>query len=482
MPPKRSDITIDNGTNAVNEEPKGKHGSPNMTPVSIIATKRDNKRPHSDEEIKWFVQNFTSGLVKDYQMTAWLMAVCLNGMIDRETATLTSAMVNSGRILDWSELDAITVDKHSTGGVGDKISLILAPLVSSFDGIAVPMMAGRGLGHTGGTIDKLETIPGFRTDLGCDKFHDVVSSTGLAIVSPGSDVAVADRKMYALRDVTYTVRSLPLQTSSIMSKKIAENPDSLVLDVKFGRASFNKDTDESIELSKRMIQTGELCGKTTTAFITRMDHPIGNAVGNWLEVLECINVMKSGKGPKDLVNLCLVQAAQMLIQCGAVPSGTLKEGIIMARENLSNGKAYGKFREMVVSQGGDLRCIDKPEDYPRAQFKADVIATSKGFISDINALEIGHIGVMIGAGRNCSEDAIDATAGIWFHRKVGDRVEASDAIATVYTEREETLNSAADSVFQAFSFSEVPVEPEPLITNFVTKDGVSNFSMSIFED
>jgi pyrimidine-nucleoside phosphorylase len=330
------------------------------------------------------------GEVKDYQMSAWLMAICLNGMTDEETAALTAAIVQSGVVMDWSTSESSSphrVDKHSTGGVGDKVSLILAPLVASF-GLAVPLMAGRGLGHTGGTIDKLESIPGFRTQYTSEDLAQLLQSTehstdgeplNVAIISQSKDMCPADKRMYALRDVTGTVRSLPLQTSSIMSKKIASRPDSLVLDVKFGKGSFNKDVKEALELAKGMIQTGELCGIRSTALLTRMDEPLGCSVGNWIEVRECIDIMTSGttedcaeakKMSKDLVELTLALAGQMLVHGGKAK--TLRQGVIMARDHLLNGKAWHRFRQMVMVQGGDISVIDSPENYVPAKFSVSV--------------------------------------------------------------------------------------------------------------
>ena len=325
------------------------------------------------------------GEVKDYQMTAWLMAICLNGMTDEETAALTAAIVQSGAVMEWSTFEGNfhRADKHSTGGVGDKVSLILAPLVASF-GLVVPLMAGRGLGHTGGTIDKLESIPGFRTQFASKDLVQLLQSTkyspdgeplNVAIVSQSQDMCPADKRMYALRDVTSTVRSLPLQTSSIMSKKIASRPDSLVLDVKFGKGSFNNEVKEALELAKRMIQTAELCGIKSTALMTRMDEPLGCAIGNWVEVKECIDVMTSGKSEgsaeannlsKDLIELTLAMAGLMLVQGGKTDN--LRQGVIMARDHLLNGKAWEKFRHMVIAQGGDISFIDSPEKYCTANF------------------------------------------------------------------------------------------------------------------
>ena len=453
-----------------------------MTPESIILAKR-NRRPNTRDEICYFIDSFIdgSGNVRDYQMTAWMMAICLNGMTPEETAHLTSAMVQSGEVLDWTSFPDKLVDKHSTGGVGDKISLILAPLVASFEGVKVPMMAGRGLGHTGGTIDKLEAI-GMRTNYTCDEFRGLVASVGAAIVSPSQSMVPADRKMYALRDVTGTVTSLPLQTSSIMSKKLAENPHSLVLDVKFGEAAFQDSAADGIELAKSLIAAGEGGGKLTTAFVTRMDHPIGNAVGNWLEVKECIMTMKSGKGPTDLVNLCLVEAAQMLLQSGAVPSNTLREGIEMARTNLENGKAFQKWREMVIAQGGNISVVDDVESYPsKANSSMDVVAGYDGYIANINAMEVGLTGVDIGAGRKTSEDVIDFTAGIYFHKNVGDQVGAGDAVATVYGNDYEVVEKAVNRIAKSISYQATEAVVPSLITHFVTKDSVEEFDMSLLD-
>ena len=453
-----------------------------MTPESVILAKRAHERPNTRAEIDFFVDAFVKGDVKDYQMTAWMMAICLNGMNKDETAYLTSAMVRSGEVLDWTGVEGTSVDKHSTGGVGDKISLILAPLVASF-GVRVPMMAGRGLGHTGGTIDKLESIPGFTTDYTSDEFNKLVSTVGCAIVSPSKSMVLADKRMYALRDVTGTVLSLPLQTSSIMSKKLAENPNSLVLDVKFGRSAFQKTSEESIELAKSLIAAGESGGKHTTAFVTRMDHPIGQGIGNWLEVKECITTMKTGVGPSDLVNLCVVEAAQMLLQSGVVPSNTLEEGIRMAKSNLANGKAYAKFREMTIAQKGDISVVDDVDSYPaKASFEIDVTATANGYICNIDALEIGYTTIDVGAGRKTSDVSVDFTAGIFLHKKVGDAVKKGETVATVYGALRNFVSEAADRVAKAVSYQQTPVILPPLITHFVTKDAVEEFDMSVLAD
>jgi len=432
-------------------------------------------------------------------MTAWLMAICLNGMNGVETAALCDAMVDSGEVMDWSSCVHICkdvnnlhkVDKHSTGGVGDKVSLILAPLVASFD-LVVPMMAGRGLGHTGGTIDKLESIPGYRTQYSSEEFAKLLLTStdrsddrrlNAAIVSPSKDMVPADKRMYALRDVTSTVSCLPLQISSIMSKKIAERPDSLVLDVKFGLGSFNKNVEESLQLASGMIETGELCGINTTALVTRMDSPLGYAVGNWLEVKECIEIMSSKEAAlselsADLVNVTLALAAQMLVQGGK--GSNLRDGVVKAKENLHNGKAWKKFRDMVSAQGGDVDTIDFPAQYSQAKFSAEVKSSQTGYLVSLNALEVGLVGVNIGAGRKTVDDPIDKTAGILFHKRPGMHVVEGDVLATVYTERGDQLANAVQRILDSCTFSADQIELPPLITNFVTNEGVEDFDQSIF--
>ncbi|KAK1740545.1 thymidine phosphorylase [Skeletonema marinoi] len=405
------------------------------------------------------------GHVKDYQMTAWLMAICLNGMNGVETAALCDAMVDSGEVMDWSaalhlqRCEQLTQGRQTQhGGVGDKVSLILAPLVASFD-LVVPMMAGRGLGHTGDRSDDRRL--------------------NAAIVSPSKDMVPADKRMYALRDVTSTVSCLPLQISSIMSKKIAERPDSL-----FRRQIWPwKNVEESLQLASGMIETGELCGINTTALVTRMDSPLGYAVGNWLEVKECIEIMSSKEAAlselsADLVNVTLALAAQMLVQGGK--AGNLRDGIVKAKENLLNGKAWDKFREMVSAQGGDVDTIDFPEQYAQAQFSAEVISSQSGYLVSINALEVGLVGVNIGAGRKTVDDPIDKTAGILFHKRPGMHVVEGDVLATVYTERGDQLANAVQRILDSCTFSDDQIELPPLITNFVTNEGVEDFDQSIF--
>ena len=340
-----------------------------FTAVDMISVKRWNRRPHSEEELRWWIETYCAGDIPEYQMAAWLMAVCWRGMNSTETSLLTKYMVQSGRVLEWPS-DMMLVDKHSSGGVGDKVSLILAPLVvaASNATVKVPMMAGRGLDHTGGTLDKLESIPGYQVNLSIDKFQSIVETVGCSIVSASREMVVADRKLYALRDVTSTVSCIPLQTASIICKKIAEHPNSLVLDCKYGRAAFQDNVEDAAALAKSLMSVSEENGVSpTTAFLTRMDHPIGTSIGNWLEVKECVDILKTGQGSMDLVQLVVVQAAQMLLQGGV--SSDFDKCVELVYTTLQEGKAYPVFRDMVQAHGGDTKVLDDPESYPKAKYE-----------------------------------------------------------------------------------------------------------------
>jgi len=452
--------------------------SSSQSPANFIADKRYGKE-HTTDEINHFIREFHLHEVMDYQMSAWLMAVCINGMSARETADLTRAMVESGDIADLSDVPGVSVDKHSTGGVGDKISLILAPLVASF-GLIVPMMSGRGLGHTGGTLDKLESIPGFNCDLSMKDFKRILREVGVAMISPAGDMAPVDKRVYALRDVTSTVRAIPLQTSSIMCKKLAENPDSLVLDVKFGLGAFNQEVTESIELAKSMVGAGERVGKQTTAFITRMDQPIGFAVGNWFEVVESIKTLE-GEGPADLTTLCLVQGGQMLVQGGVAKD--LKEGIGMCREQLKNGKALEKFYEMVGAQGGDVDIVKNVKKYHIADHFHKVKAAAGGVVVGIDALVVGNACVDLGAGRRTVEQNVDFMAGVKLRKKCGDAVEEGEVIAEVYTNiGSEICREAGKRVLGAYQIDAAGDGTVcELITHVVTIDSVVAFDKTVLE-
>ena len=444
---------------------------------SFISSKRYGQE-HSPVDVASFISSFHAGTVTDYQMSAWLMAVCLKGMTPLETAALTKACVDTGVVCDLSSVPGPSSDKHSTGGVGDKVSLVLAPVVASL-GVTVPMMSGRGLGHTGGTLDKLQSIPGYDVELTADQFRDVLRKVGCAIVAPGRDMAPVDKRIYAIRDVTATVRAIPLQTSSIMCKKIAENPDSLVLDVKFGKGSFNPEVDESIALAKSMVKAGEAAGKQTTAFITRMDEPIGFAVGNWLEVHESL-LSLSGKGPRDLDDLTVVQAGQMLVQAGKARD--LRDGVLMARKSLKDGSALAKFVAMARAQGGDAAVLLKPETYPLAAHVLPVVHEGPdGVVTSLDSLAVGNAAVYLGAGRARAADGVDAKAGVRLTRKCGDSVKRGDVIAYVHGDRgEDNVKRAGFMVGEAFGFGRAgDYKKMKLITHVVTKDSVEEFDESV---
>lgn len=449
-----------------------------MDALSILQVKRKNLRPHTREELEWWIQEYSKGKIPDYQMSAWLMAVCWRGMTSDETAILTKCMVASGAVLEWNKNTLPhLVDKHSTGGVGDKISLILAPLVASF-GVHVPMMAGRGLGHTGGTIDKLESIPGYRTKESITDFQSIVEKVGCSIVSASDQLCLADRKLYALRDVTATVSCIPLQTSSIMCKKIAEHPNSLVLDVKYGRASFQSTAEDAQTLAKSMIATGQANGLTpTTCFLTHMDSVIGTCVGNWLEIQESIELMKTGKGSKDLVALVAVQAAQMLCQSGKYVQESFPGLLQLVLEALQAGKAYPYFERMVEAHGGDVRVCQDMTQYPHApKFTQTVRATQTGYISKLDGLLVGNLCVQLGAGRLVADEAVDPVAGMKFFRREGDFVEKDAVLCQVQTNRsQESLERVCLSLADSIEYSDSPVAIPFVVSHWVTHEGVEHF-------
>lgn len=447
-------------------ESKCDAASMHFNAVEIIAKKRDGNAL-CRAEIEYFIQTFQDGGITDYQMSAWLMAVYIRGMSDDEVAWLTMAMCRSGLVANWDDIPGAKVDKHSTGGVGDKISLPLAPLVASF-GIVVPMMSGRGLGHTGGTLDKLESIAGFNPSLSMTQFRHALSTVGCAIVSATAEVAPVDKRMYALRDVTATTESMALICSSIMSKKLAEGPDALVLDVKAGRGAFLKNFDDSIALAKLMTAAGEGAGKPTVCLVTNMNQPLGCGIGNWFEVAESIEVLH-GRGPADVRELVLQQAAHMLLLAGKF--ATLPECLAAATAHLDDDTAWRKFRDMVIEQGGDVAVIDAPEKYPVAAHSGDVTAPRDGVVTAIDALEIGLTNVGLGAGRSKVADAVDFCAGVMLQCKVGAVVKAGDVLATVHTERESALAGGVARVSAAYTIADAAAPAEPLIHGVVTKTG-----------
>jgi len=395
--------------------------------IDLIRKKRDGGAL-SSAEIGYLVNGGTDGSIPDYQMAAWLMAVVLRGMTREETAALTHSMLHSGEVLDFSFLPARKVDKHSTGGVGDKTSLILAPLVAA-GGLFVPMISGRGLGHTGGTLDKLESIPGFRVGLAVPEFHRVLKACGCSMIGQTEKVAPADRKLYALRDVTGTVESPYLICASIMSKKLAEGTDALVLDVKTGSGAFMKKEENAVFLAELMVETGERMGKQMAALITDMNQPLGRMVGNALEVQECIEVLHGG-GPADLRDLCLELAAWMFYLGGA--SKTVAQGKQLSEEIIASGKAFDRFRQMVELQGGDISTIDDPARLPTADHRVEVRSRHAGYVTAIACEQVGTACVILGGGRERKEDSIDPAVAIAVHKKIGDQVSAGEALCTIH--------------------------------------------------
>lgn len=433
-----------------------------MRIVDVIAKKRDGKEL-SKEEIEFFVNGYTAGDIPDYQASALMMAIYFQDMSDRERADLTMAMVNSGDTIDLSAISGIKVDKHSTGGVGDTTTLVLAPLVAALD-IPVAKMSGRGLGHTGGTLDKLEAIKGFHIEISKDQFIELVNRHKVAVIGQSGNLTPADKKMYALRDVTGTVNSIPLIASSIMSKKIAAGSDAIVLDVKTGAGAFMKTDEDAIELAKAMVRIGNNVGRNTMAVISDMSQPLGFAIGNALEVQEAIDTLR-GKGPADLTELTLVLGSQMVVL--AKKAKTLDEARQMLLGVIANGKALDKFREFLTNQGGDASIVDHPERLPQAKYKIDVPAKTGGVVSNIVADEIGVAAMLLGAGRATKEDEIDLAVGLMLHKKVGDKVNAGDSLLTIYSNREDVAG-VMDKIYANITISETGQAPK-LIHTVITE-------------
>ncbi len=438
--------------------------------IDVIRKKRDGMEL-SAGEIEGLVNAYTNGDVPDYQVSAWLMAVVLRGMTRPETAALTDAMLHSGEVLDFSSLPARKVDKHSTGGVGDKTSLVLAPLAAAA-GVAVPMISGRGLGHTGGTLDKLEAIPGFNVNLPVKEFRRVLETCGCAMIGQTAEIAPADRKLYALRDVTGTVESPFLICASIMSKKLAEGIDGLVLDVKTGSGAFMKSEEDAAFLAELMVETGERMGKQVVALITDMDQPLGNMIGNALEVVEVVEVLR-GAGPNDLRELCLELAAWMLHLGGAAK--TVSEGRRQSVELISSGKALERFRQMVELQGGDVRVIDDSRKFSQARHTMQVMGPENGFVASMQCEQIGTACVILGGGRERKEDSVDPAVGIILHKKVGDRVRAGEALATIHYNAETRGERARQMISESYQIAEAPSQTKrPLVHRVIGKSGGTN--------
>ena len=430
-----------------------------MRVVDLIRRKRDSSELTS-EEIQQLVAAYTRGDIPDYQMSAWLMAVVIRGMSRREIAALTEAMLHSGSVLDLSALPGKKVDKHSTGGVGDKTSLVVGPLVAA-GGVKVPMISGRGLGHTGGTLDKLESIPGFNVNLSLAEFRRVLETCGCALIGQTAEIAPADKKIYALRDVTGTVESPALICASIMSKKLAEGIDALVLDVKTGSGAFMKNIEDAANLAGLLVETGKSMGKNVVALITDMNQPVGRTAGNAMEVAECIDLL-NGRGPEDLLELCLDLAAWMFYLGERVK--TVEAGKQLSVELITSGKAKEKFREIVIQQGGDASVIDDPSRLVRARQKLDVISPSSGFVAETQCEQLGMASVARGGGREKKEDKIDPAVGLEFHKRIGDAVQRGEPLCTLHYNASARLEDARHLAETAYRIEpEKPKNSSPLI-------------------
>lgn len=423
-----------------------------------IITKKRHGCELSDEEIRYFVSEYTSGNIPDYQISALLMAICFRSMNGRETATLTDAIANSGKTLDLSEFGNMTADKHSTGGVGDKTTLIVAPIAASL-GCKIAKMSGRGLGHTGGTVDKLESFPGYKTDLDREEFYEQVRRAGIAVVGQSTELAPADKKLYALRDVTATVDSVPLIASSIMGKKLAAGAHTIVLDVKYGSGSFMKSAGDALELAELMVEIGERCGRRVAALITDMNSPLGYAIGNELEVIEAISVLRGG-GPSDLREVALsLSSAMAALSLGIDP----REARRLAEESLNTGKALKKFKEWIAAEGGDTRYIDDTGLFTPAKFSAELRAARDGYVTEMNSELIGRVAVSLGAGRLTKNDEIDRASGIILNKKCGDKISHGDVLLTVYTNKESSVSAALSDLSSAISIGDAAPSLPPLI-------------------
>lgn len=447
-----------------------------MNIVDLIRKKREGGSL-SEDEFRFLITGYIQGEVPDYQMSAFLMACYFRGMGREETLNFTKLMLHSGEIVDLSEIPGIKVDKHSTGGVGDKVSLILAPMVAAC-GVPVPMISGRGLGHTGGTLDKLESIPGFRTNLTISEYKRVIRDIGIVMIGQTKEIAPADKKMYALRDVTATVECIPLIAGSIMSKKLAEGIDALVLDVKTGRGAFMQTHDRSVELAKTLVDIGNGFGKETIGFITDMNQPLGISIGNWLEVVEAVECLRGAIGQNDssadLMEVTYVLSGAMVYLGKKAKS--IEDGIEKCRKSISDGSAYRKLLGLVHVQGGDVNAIENLERYPISKFSIEIKSSEHGFISGIDPFELGMTSISLGAGRQKLDDVLDMKAGIVLKKKVGDEVNIGDTLAVFYTDREDVLTSARVRISKAFKVSNKSPNRQPMVLDIVDKNGVRKFS------
>jgi len=441
-----------------------------MRMYDLIMKKRDG-RELTTEEIDFFVDGYTEGIIPDYQVSALMMAIYFQKMNERETADLTMAMVNSGETIDLSAIKGVKVDKHSTGGVGDTTTLILGPIVAAA-GVPVAKMSGRGLGHTGGTIDKLEAFEGFSTDMSIEKFMQNVNEHKIAIGGQTADLAPADKMLYALRDVTATVDNMSLIAGSIMSKKIASGADAIVLDVKTGSGAFMKSEDDAFELAREMVSIGTNVGRNTIGVITDMDQPLGFAVGNALEIKEAIDTLK-GEGPEDLTELCLTLGAHMLVLGEKAKDAEQAREIL--KDIIESGKGLAKLRELVVAQGGNPAFVDDPSIFPLPAIVAPIVSTEDGYVKAIKADDIGVAALVLGAGRETKASIIDLSVGIVLHKKIGDFVKKGQAIATIYASNLEKQKISEEMVLKAYEIVKEKIIAKPLIKGIVTKDGITRY-------
>lgn len=440
-----------------------------MRMYDLIHKKRDGKEL-TKEEINYIVTGYTNGNIPDYQMSALLMAIYFNSMTEQETAIFTNEVAHSGEMVDLSGIEGVKVDKHSTGGVGDKTTLIIAPIVASY-GVKVAKMSGRGLGHTGGTVDKMESIPGMKTTLETEDFIKQVNDIGLAVIGQSSNLAPADKKLYALRDVTATVDSIPLIACSIMSKKLAAGNDAILLDVKTGSGAFMKTLDDSIELAKAMVSIGKHAGKNTVALITEMDIPLGHMIGNSLEIIEVVETLK-GHGPKDLTDVAIDLAANMLYLAG---KGEIEETRLMAKNAIESGQAFNKLLDLVRSQGGDTSYLEATDKFEKSKYIVEVKSDKAGYIHAMDTEGIGIASVILGAGRKTVEDQIDFSAGIEMVKKTGDKVEKDDTLAIIYTNNQASIMEATDKLLASYTIDDVKIDQKPLVLARVTSDEVDRF-------
>ena len=434
-----------------------------MLMTDLIAAKRDGGKL-SAEEIDFMVQGYTKGEIPDYQMSAMCMAILLRGMDDEETLNLTMSMMHSGEVLDLSAIKGVKADKHSTGGVGDKTSLILCPMVAAC-GLKIAKMSGRGLGHTGGTIDKLESFPGYDTGISDERFIENVNRVGIAITSPTADIDPADKKLYALRDVTATIDSLPLITSSIMSKKLAAGAHSIVLDVKIGSGAFMKTLEDGQKLAESMVRIGRACGRNVVAVMSNMDIPLGFYIGNALEVREAVEVLQ-GHGCPDLTGVCITLAANMLHLCNGWP---IEEATKQAQEAISSGRAFEQMKRWIAAQGGDAAVLDHVDRLPQASVQYELKAPQAGYIHHMDAQKIGESSAILGAGRKTKDDVIDFAAGIVLKEKTGAKVKKDQTLAVLHTNRPETLPDAERVFLEALRWGETAPAAQPLIYGIVTE-------------